>query len=561
MPRKRRPDQGPPVPRIRTACSYCKVKRLKCSEDRPCNHCVAAGVGCVYVAPTKRRRTLCSAVSSIELDTVQSVAQVVDRDLELGNPSQVLVAGIPSDFLSQRPEAIFDGILDRFDDTELSDRTPLCQASPGFLTDLLFADTEVWESFLANPIFLSRPTTPVTSSLLDTHPQYRELWHHYTEVLCSLHTSHDKSTNPIIKILSPVAQSSDSLLAVLLACSLENYRSLRGLGPDEELLTTLINVAVRGVQKELANVQDGHSFIMDTTLATVIALCDFEVVARKRATTSSWRVHLDGAKHIISLRGGPETCNSATELYRFLLKWLAYFDIMSSMTSTEAFVDPLFQGNYWLQSGGHDGMNEDEYKLDPYMGFLQDIVPFFKEIGDLARIRNGKGFLTNLREASLLHKRCRTIENSLKQSLGTVSGHNWMGAGRLAVLTECHDAFVYSTLVHLYRRVEGIPSEMSDVQFAVNRGLQHIVRSSQKVPSDVDSSLLFPLFTFGCETSIPSDKELVLDKLKALGALGLGNVDRAIEVLLAVWERHHSEGHALEWDEILKLFNWEVNLA
>lgn len=319
-------------------------------------------------------------------------------------------------------------------------------------------------------------------------------------------------------------------------------------------------MAVNGVQRELANAQD--CYVSDTTLATVIALCDFEVVARKRATTSSWRVHLDGAKHIICMRGGPAQGRINSEFYRFLLKWLAYFDIVSFMTLTDSFADPLFQGSYWLQSLESDVCLENEFKLDPYMGFLQNIVPFFKEIGNLARLRSETGLHSKLRDVALLHKRCENIEDSLKNTLGAVSGHSWISPDRLRIVTECHDSFIYSTLIHLYRRVEGIPSDAHDIRFAVEQGLKHIEKSCMSDKSDIDSSLLFPLFTFGCEAISMSDKEFVLTKLQALGALALGNVDRAIEVLLTVWERCESSTQStLAWNQIFKMFNWEVNLA
>lgn len=557
MPRKRRPDQGPPLARIRAACAYCKVKRLKCSEDRPCNHCVTAGQGCVYIAPRKRRRTSSSIEESLLVhldspDTAQSCESLHlttqdSRTAELDTGEEAL-----------QPATVSNNDCAGSQDFDLTD-TALRQPCFSSSIDLLTADTDAWESFLANPIFLSRPRTPSTSNLLNMNPQYRELWYHYTEVLSCLHTSHEESTNPIVNVLSPVAQSSDALLAVLLACSLENYRSLRGLGPDEEALNTLISVAVTGVQSDLGNLQDTH--VSDTTLATVIALCDFEVVARKRATTSSWRLHLDGAKHIISLRGGLNQGKDATELYRFLLKWLAYFDIMSSMTSTKAIPDPLFQGKYWLKTLGSSPVDDDEFKLDPYMSFLQDVVPYFKEIGSLSRLRHETASRMNLRDAHRLHTRCRTIESNLKESIGTITGHSWTSPKKLAVLIECHDAFVYSTLIHLYRRVEGIPSDMDDVRYALKYGLSHIAKSCEQDEADIDSSLLFPLFTFGCEACTHEEKQYILSRLTALGALGLGNVDRAIEVLLAVWDKNEISDRNTDWDEILKMFEWEVNLA
>lgn len=201
MPRKRRPDQGPPIPRIRTACAYCKAKRLKCSEDRPCNHCVAAGLGCVYVTPTKRRR--------------KSPPEQINTGVKNGSLVSSIASTAADDLNAEFALTAETVILNA---AELS-----THASPSWQTllDSPTDDQDSWLSFIESPMILSRPSTPIGSTLLDAHPQYRELCYHYTEVLCCLHSSHERSTNPVKKILSPVAQSSDSLLAVLLACSLK----------------------------------------------------------------------------------------------------------------------------------------------------------------------------------------------------------------------------------------------------------------------------------------------------------------------------------------------------
>lgn len=560
MPRKRRPDQGPPIPRVRAACVYCKIKRLKCSETRPCLHCVSTAVQCLEVETTRRcRRTYHRTFSEDEIDSLSPSQDTLQPAYNLEDLSH---AGNTrtSDYVqvdSSTDVQVYSAAAHVDVETVDVDLPIVGHTSTVVVLDKGLRAT--MDSFLEHPIFLSRPSTPTTLGLLDSHPEYRALWYHYTEILSCLHTSHEKSSNPIVRVLAPVALSSEPLLAVLLASSLENYRSLRGLEPDQEMLASLINKAVTGVQLDLERAEDGQ--VADTTLATVIALCDFEIVARKRATTSSWRVHLDGAKRIIALRGGPDQVKALSELNKFLLKWLAYFDIMSSMTSTSITAEPLFQGNYWMRSDYEQTYSvEDDVKLDPYMGFLQNVVPYFLEIGQLTRTKAEFDNSMNLRTANELYTRCREIENALLTSLGSIPSHDWMSETKVAVLIDCHDAFTYSTLIHLYRRVEAIPSQAEDVRNAVSHGLRHIQNSCTGDSTDIDASLLFPLFTFGCEACEVKDREFVLDRLHALGALGLGNVDRAIEVLVSVWESQ-VQSPGIEWTEILNMFHWEVNLA
>ena len=532
MPRKRRADQGPPIQRCKNACQRCREKRFKCSDDvRPCLRCLQDDVECRPSSARvrgKKRRVVNDRDSGTNQNT-PAVNEPVDQVLyDSGTESQLTS----------------ESIRDQLDVTAIQ-------------SDLY--DNDEMTS-LPSSILPWTPTVPRTSSLLSSNSQYRMLWHHYVDTLACLHSSHDKTSNPIIRVLGPVAQSSESLLAVLLASSLENLRSLRGEKPDQELLTSLLNTAVHGIQREIA--QSPSGMVSDQCLAAVIALCDFEIVARKRATTSSWRVHLEGAKKIIDLRGGPRSKSSDTDLWKFLMKWLAYFDIMSSITPTSSTSEPLFQGVYWRSQNESD--EESEFRLDPYMSFLQDVMPMFFEISALMQEKrelNMKLPLDLELASNLLHK-CRLLEAKLYKTLGQVSGQAFIHPRKLNIMINCHDAFVQASLIHLYRRVEGLPSQAPVVRKAVAEGLCNIASSCQLNGEDfIDASLLFPLFTLGCEIFTDRERRYILDRLLGLQALGLGNVDRAIEVLQEIWSQPIEADKSLDWDDILGMFNWEVNLA
>ncbi|BFZ53220.1 hypothetical protein PYCC9005_000243 [Savitreella phatthalungensis] len=423
--------------------------------------------------------------------------------------------------------------------------------SEGLEDDVTEIDFGVAESSINSAIRL----TPGSSKLLENE-QLRMLWHHYLGTLAILHTPHGNSAvNPIITILGPFAVHSDSLLSVLLAASLENYCALRGQPPQMELLTTLINYAITQVSQELATMRDTQAPSIKT-LATVVALCDYEVVARKRASSSSWTVHFDGAKRLVWCMGGPRGEHDSP-IFRFLIKWLAYFDISGSLTATRKF-QPLASGSYWTD--GDAGESFSEYSLDPYMGYILDVVPLSMEIGQLAE-RRELLFTTSapdLRLVAELKEDAATLETKLCKRLGNMPVKQYITDPLLARQhSHCHDAYVYASLIHLYRRVEGLEADSIEVETALERGVDHIRRSAGPGgDDDIDSSLLFTLFTFGCEIRAEADRNYLRRCLEQLHSFGLGNVDRAIEVLETVWFQRITN-----WQQILALFEWEVNLA
>lgn len=564
MPRKRRLDQGPPVPRCKNACLRCRTKRLKCSDRRrPCTCCIDAGVECLSAPPEhrgKRRQDVIARQRYILDDCNLEVSE--EANLELARHDDYRSAECPSKSLANTIE---HGVRPLSTSTIIVDEecfSPPAQEMSSIAT--IYDSAEI--THLPSIPLLWTPANTFSSTLLETAPHLKVFWHHYVNILACLHSSHEKSSNPIIRILGPIAQSSDTLLAVLLASSLDNYKSLRGEKPDQALLASLLNTAVVGIQTELSESRDGQ--VSDTCLASVIALCDFEVVARKRAASSSWRMHLEGARRIIQLRGGPQANQGPNpDLYRFLVKWLAYFDVMSSITPTSTTVEPLFEGVYWRQPslGAHISEDDEaEFRLDPYMSFLQDVMPMFFEIGVLTQrkqLLNAKDNL-NLRDADDLLKSCRMLEARLRMTLGKVSGQAFIGATKLNIMINCHDAFVQASLIHLYRRVEGLSSHNEIVRAAVGAGLCHIANSCFLEGEDfVDSSLLFPLFTLGCEVFETTERRYLLDRLRSLQALGLGNVDRAIDVLQVIWADQTMPETGPNWDDILGMFDWEVNLA
>lgn len=86
------------------------------------------------------------------------------------------------------------------------------------------------------------------------------------------------------------------------------------------------------------------------------------------------------------------------------------------------------------------------------------------------------------------------------------------------------------------------------------------------------SALTFPLFITGCESDVVEHRDLIIDSLgKLQDNFGIGNVERAKEVLRILWERQDANaqvslgmgmnGQKVHWMDILEELQWELILA
>lgn len=86
------------------------------------------------------------------------------------------------------------------------------------------------------------------------------------------------------------------------------------------------------------------------------------------------------------------------------------------------------------------------------------------------------------------------------------------------------------------------------------------------------SALTFPLFISGCESDVVEHRDLILESLGRMQEnFGIGNVERAKEVLRILWARRDANargsseigvnGKQIHWMDILEELQWELILA
>ena len=97
-----------------------------------------------------------------------------------------------------------------------------------------------------------------------------------------------------------------------------------------------------------------------------------------------------------------------------------------------------------------------------------------------------------------------------------------------------NEAYHWAGLIHLSRRVLGLPAASAEVQESVQKVIHCLERVRRG--STAESCLLFPMFTAGCETLTEADRQLFMYRLQAVEGWGMQHVKRARVLMQMVWD-------------------------
>ncbi|BFZ63496.1 hypothetical protein YB2330_004619 [Saitoella coloradoensis] len=398
---------------------------------------------------------------------------------------------------------------------------------------------------------LIRVPFPPLPAVLHDNPELRTYFEHYMWETSTRLVPHHSERNPFFRLLGPLSLNSPPLLSVILATGAVHRARMLGLPEPTTQVTGLVNHSIQEIIQALADPRTARD---DGVLAATIALSSHEVL--HDAAGAGWRRHLRGARDLIMLRGGPREDHG--ELWRFLVKWLAYFDIQASLANPMNRM--MWEGKYWVYEG-HEKDPIGEYFLDPYMGFLGGVMPIMVRISEAARkkkecggvISHELGFEVEAIKADLRGMKAKgpslmpqlpglKMDAKLKQELGA-----------------CNDAFYFSGLIHLFRRVEGIPTNSPVVQGAVC----NVVSSITRVPPgcNAEAALLLPCFTAGCEALDRHNREFVLERIRGMEKLGVDNIPLAKAVVERVQQKRDEGETAVDWDQVVQEMGIDLNLC
>ena len=329
-----------------------------------------------------------------------------------------------------------------------------------------------------------------------------------------------------------MAVRDDNLLHLLLAYSASHRARL--LGHREP--TNRIALWVKDVFPNLRHVlEDPTTQISTENVATAIMLASLEIIAPNTfGVQIPWQDHLSIARRMILARGGPRAINREKDrVSYFLIRWFAYLDVLGSFSSTGAGGDQaMFTTTLYDFGKGRD------FQIDCVLGFSGFLAGILAKIADLARKCDSERIGTsgvvdpNWRPAPDVVEEAEEIKSDLEAARlrkYTMCPHRQAGteidtAVEAIEIAATNEAFHWAGLVHLNRRVLGLPQESGEVQ----RAVREVIGTMYKVRKGgaAEACLVFPLFTAGCEARDGSQREVLLERIKSVEESGMTQVCR-----------------------------------
>jgi hypothetical protein len=315
-------------------------------------------------------------------------------------------------------------------------------------------------------------------------------------------------------------------------------------------------------QSELSN-----NAIKDAVLATALTLCMCEIHSGADQPRS-WRLHLEGAKAILSSRSekdvssesGLDVSGDPTSQSALLERWYISIEALAAITAKglKAAQSPSPGNEEEDMEMGLKGKEKEVY-LDDYFGFNTDLAHTFKGIGAAAWARcslntsistpsssSSTSPVTSRSEADLDIEATNLESSILKMLARDAASPPKFYPGVREKLDEdavhefylCNEMYQHAALIHIYRRVRGLPRAHHLVQRSVTRVLECVRGIRPRGGLSPYIVLTMPLFTAGREL-LPHDAEGREEVRAQLGELAdklrLRNVWRSLEFLELEW--------------------------
>lgn len=314
----------------------------------------------------------------------------------------------------------------------------------------------------------------------------------------------------------------------------------------------------------LSNCCEDKQSIM-TKLATLLILCGSEIC---RGDVKHWSTNLSWCWKILDANGGILRFNTSKEGH-WLLSNFAYHDLLSSSSNERGTYFPSDQ--YDVIFKDKDGYSRGN--LSPLLGVSKEL---FKIIGDIStlvydsrnnidlyfkkeeypkiwEIESDQEVLKSVIEKGLnLEKKIQACKPESKDLIGLTEQE-------LDLQLTLFKAFQLSAKLFLRQSVlKCNPSTLKNQ--VLNNDLIKCI--DILVGSDVQSSLVFPVFIAGIHCVSRRDREVMTERMNNFIKLyGPWNLSRAKFLVEKVWEVNPQGNSVIDWYSILKQLNWDINFA
>lgn len=581
----------------KTGCITCKVRKKRCSEEKPvCSDCARLGYTCVYLPAHAAKELVQKHKEQVEIELKKRTAAPTRETVVTGQPSVVL-----DDFL--------DSIV-----------------TPSAATDLVMPTSPYLSQPLANPV-LTR---------LDPVGVY--LYNYYRDYLGQIISIAPTKQNYYLQIFLPMAHLHEGILYGLMAWSAhhlsislggapsqqKSYSTLqRYLSADDEevcldeslkdlrttseeptrdkIYASLANqYTLKSLQslhsRETAKSQDDYLW----SLAQILVLCGAEIC---QGDVNRWKILLrcgtklikeNADNDITNVLWQPDSFDNKTKYW--LLANFIYHDIMCSHGTHF----PMDQYNAILNKDASTGNSvappfpkteeiTDNYHLDPLHGVNR---PIFQILGDVTNLtRKAKRLKLTKRHSQFSEIMIQA--NKLQTSLYVLrpdprdlqwyeelsamndntpstnsTAHRDALSSKPSVRELCltlFSLFRTTALVHLKTSIFKYPKDSFEIQFLLSQLLTEL---DVILGTKLESCLCFPLFICGInciDSKHRTEIELKFDDF--IQRYKCRNVDRARVVMRKVWSIDDDSSSVSEgskekdWFDVVDDMGWDISFA
>ncbi|KAF4964260.1 hypothetical protein FSARC_7814 [Fusarium sarcochroum] len=375
---------------------------------------------------------------------------------------------------------------------------------------------------------LNTTLTLYTPSLIPdlTSPHDKALFNHYSTIVSSVLSKRpNTSSNPYLSYLVPMATSNQLILHCVLALSATHWQKLQPRMQDRALFHK--SQATQSLARLLPHVDEN---LVDIALVSCLLLCMTELFD---GTSAGWKLHLQGAKRLLSTLKLQHGGNLTGHL-NFFVKLARFLD---SAATTSTCKPPLIDDTTVTKTPeiAETANSEDAVVY----GIPKELFHMVDRVNNLASKR---GTRVDEHSEALFRQEADKVRGQLDNWTYDYGGL----AGAVASLSPLNDDVLHATIAYewaLRLRLHQI-TEGYSLTDKVTECVQHILDAAQKIRygSPLESCLLFPLVMAGGACDCLEQRMIVQDRLMIMErTCGFGYIHQSRELVETVWKRRETE--------------------
>ncbi|KAL4895161.1 C6 zinc finger domain protein [Aspergillus ambiguus] len=554
MPRRKAADRvGPVKTRSRGGCKECRASRVRCDTQKPvCTRCRERGLPCSTELVLKWESEFVSRGLAFgragvwnksraaggpqsKLSSQYSDSHLLD-DQEWCSVPFVEPWGFVNSGVStfEQPDQVniacdeLNGLVVRTREPVIMPRDLL--ADPG---SPLVLDVVDYHSAFQHVQQLQGPSSPLPLFPNISQTDHRGLFDYYLQHVCPRTTASSKASSPFASVILPFCLSASPTMfhaiQALGACHWSRFN------PDYSTVALRFkSQALKGLRYRLSP-EGSLGYSQDPeVLVIMMMLCLYEIVDN---CDQRWTVHLKGAKDLIRFRRQqqlepPKAADTRDPVSTFAERFFAFQDVMGRTACGE---EVLFGSDYW---------QEDEGKVDLWMGCSPELVSILSSITELSRTRRQLSSDSARASFSLCAASLERKLENLVQEIDDDDDDSLLSAAelkRLAAVLYLHCALYGASpatplVVSYVRRILRIVSDLLDSGSLVSMTWPVFVAAVELDPVH-DEVWAEP----GENAAATHGRPLVLRALAAMAESSVSNVARTRAVIVKVWQARDND--------------------